>query len=632
MLKKCTVSFLLVVAVCLASAQSGVDQTRNDIENYQNYQEVIETTVEMIEKSRTFGTTRGFLRLLAFVETRDGEFQTKGKGGLWGISMNQFNQVKRSSSLIKPYVQDVRRQFNVLFQDRSFAYSNLDKPLISALFSILYLIDQLRKYSLDLRDIPMDRADQDEFYAMYYCEQEDNNCKMKFTDGYERFLRQTRQQPCDPQADIIFLLDGSGSIGLGHFQVALSFIANLTNLYDISSDDVRVGLIVYESDVTPQFPLDRYFHKSDLLDAIKNISYPSGGTRTGAAIEYAIDFGFNTSFGVRPLSKAVPRILIVLTDGQSGDDVSMPAMRAKMSGLNLFSIGIANANDKELHEIASSTNQVYFVRTFSRLSQVTLLIRTASCKSSALVDKNEPVARMVTKGQLEKLQVILEDNEQLSITFSTEPGNELIIYASFRFRNPGPNQYDFIWHVSDGEYTVSTTSADGNRKRRQVPGDVASDAQTLFMAIEAVNETVSLTVEVNASDVTVEPYGDLCPLVIALGNATYECKANCTGTDARVTWEKESFDGSLPDSATVTTSIDGRCSVLVLDPSSPDYYGRYYCVLRSPRVIGSKRASIEFPVECLNNGTNIDPDLCDCPEGWGGPICDQRESCIYVDI
>ena len=624
----CTVTCLLVVAVCLASAQSGVDPTRSCIEDYQNYQEVIETTVEMIEKSRTFGTTRGFLRLLAFVKTRDGEFQKKGKGGLWGISMNQFNQVKKSSRLIKPYVQDVRRQFQVLFQDRSFTYSNLDKPLISALFSILYLIDQLKKDSLNLRAIPMDQADQGEFYAMYYCEQEDNNCKMKFTDGYEQFLQQRRQQPCDPQADIIFLLDGSGSIGFGHFQVALSFIANLTNLYDISSDDVRVGLIVYESDVIPQFPLDQYFQKSDLLDAIKNVSYPSGGTHTGAAIEYAIDFGFNTSFGVRPLSEAVPRILIVLTDGQSGDDVSIPAMRAKMSGLNLFSIGIANANDRELHEIASSTNQVYFVRTFSRLSQVTLLIRTASCKSSALVDKNEPVSRMVTQGQLEKLQVVLEDNEQLSITFSTEPGNELIIYASFRFRNPGPNLYDFIWHVSDGEYTVSTATADGGRKRRQVPSDVPPDAQTLFMAIEAVSQTASLTVEVNASDTPVEQCGDLRPMVTALGNATYECKADCTCSDTRVTWEKESFDGSLPDSANVTTSIDGCRSVLVLDPSSPDYYGRYYCVVRSPRVIGSKRASIAFSVECLNNGTNIDPDLCDCPEEWGGPVCDQREFCM----
>jgi len=50
-----------------------------------------------------------------------------------------------------------------------------------------------------------------------------------------------------------------------------------------------------------------------------------GGTRTGAAITEVVTSGFNESSGLRPLSEGVPRVLIVLTDGQSGDSVIQPA-------------------------------------------------------------------------------------------------------------------------------------------------------------------------------------------------------------------------------------------------------------------------------------------------------------------
>jgi len=50
-----------------------------------------------------------------------------------------------------------------------------------------------------------------------------------------------------------------------------------------------------------------------------------GGTNTGAAIREVVTSGFNESSGLRPLSEGVPRVLIVLTDGQSYDSVTEPA-------------------------------------------------------------------------------------------------------------------------------------------------------------------------------------------------------------------------------------------------------------------------------------------------------------------
>jgi len=54
-----------------------------------------------------------------------------------------------------------------------------------------------------------------------------------------------------------------------------------------------------------------------------------GGTNTGAAIREVVTSGFNESSGLRPLSEGVPKVLIVLTDGQSYDSVTEPAGLAR---------------------------------------------------------------------------------------------------------------------------------------------------------------------------------------------------------------------------------------------------------------------------------------------------------------
>jgi len=47
----------------------------------------------------------------------------------------------------------------------------------------------------------------------------------------------------------------------------------------------------------------------------------TGGTLTGAAINKTAEVGFNESTGARPITEGVPRILVALTDGKSGDSV-----------------------------------------------------------------------------------------------------------------------------------------------------------------------------------------------------------------------------------------------------------------------------------------------------------------------
>ena len=72
-------------------------------------------------------------------------------------------------------------------------------------------------------------------------------------------------------------------------------------------------------------------------------------------------FGYNS--GARNKDEKVPRIGIVMTDGQSGDEVLGPAEAARGQDITLYAIGIGpNVKDLELQQIANDPNEKYVVR------------------------------------------------------------------------------------------------------------------------------------------------------------------------------------------------------------------------------------------------------------------------------
>ena len=51
------------------------------------------------------------------------------------------------------------------------------------------------------------------------------------------------------------------------------------------------------------------------------VCFVVGITNTGAAINQTARIGFNETNGARPRSQGIPRVLVVLTDGPSDDNV-----------------------------------------------------------------------------------------------------------------------------------------------------------------------------------------------------------------------------------------------------------------------------------------------------------------------
>lgn len=134
---------------------------------------------------------------------------------------------------------------------------------------------------------------------------------------------------CYNSVNLGFLIDGSSSVGDANFRLVLNLLGSIARNFDISDIGSRVGAIQFTYDQRMEFGFNEHVRKDDALRAIQNIPYMSGGTATGDAITYAVENLF------QPRSMGMgKKFLIIVTDGQSYDDVRGPAIAAQRAGEN----------------------------------------------------------------------------------------------------------------------------------------------------------------------------------------------------------------------------------------------------------------------------------------------------------
>ena len=169
----------------------------------------------------------------------------------------------------------------------------------------------------------------------------------------------------------MFVLDSSGSIGASNFQNMRNFVTTVVNALEIGPGRSQVGVIVFSSTARVQFNLNTYSDKPSLLSAITRIPFLSGGTNTDEALELLITQGFT---GSRPDMEAIPKIAMVVTDGQSNNPprTVQAANQLHQTSITTYAIGIGGADVTELSAIASTHNGVKLVRYISSFNAVEL--------------------------------------------------------------------------------------------------------------------------------------------------------------------------------------------------------------------------------------------------------------------
>ncbi|XP_029466319.1 von Willebrand factor A domain-containing protein 2 isoform X2 [Rhinatrema bivittatum] len=153
---------------------------------------------------------------------------------------------------------------------------------------------------------------------------------------------------CSASVDILFLLDGSYSIGKGSFERSKHFAIKLCDTLDISPDKVRVGVLQYSASPRLEFPLDAHSTRQEVKRETKNIAFRGGSTETGLALKYVLRKGFPGGRG-----SSVPKILILLSDGRSQGQVLPSARELKESAVTIFAVGVRFPRWEELHSLAS---------------------------------------------------------------------------------------------------------------------------------------------------------------------------------------------------------------------------------------------------------------------------------------
>ncbi|KAM4735746.1 collagen alpha-1(XIV) chain [Anableps anableps] len=224
-------------------------------------------------------------------------------------------------------------------------------------------------------------------------------------------------------ADIVILVDGSWSIGRINFRLVRMFLENLVNAFDIGIDKTRLALAQYSGDPRIEWHLNTYSTKDAVIDAVKNLPYKGGNTLTGLALNFISDYCFKPESGSRV---GVPKIGILITDGKSQDDVVPPAESLRKAGVELFAIGVKNADENELRSIASEPHHthVYNVADFNIMSSIVEGLTKIVCEQVELQDKDIKQKFMPEKiGMPLHLETSEVTAQSFRVSWSPAPGN-----------------------------------------------------------------------------------------------------------------------------------------------------------------------------------------------------------------
>lgn len=177
------------------------------------------------------------------------------------------------------------------------------------------------------------------------------------------------------KADILFLMDSSGSVKRRNFRKMKRFVSNYVDSLAVSPNSTQVGVIVFNDTAWVAFHLNTFSTKSSLLTEIDDIPYHKGYTNTADALCLMLEEGFSEPNGARLTEDEVISLAVVITDGESNRNSSrcnnatthevIEMVHESPHSITLFAVGITDeVNEQELLAIASKEDYYTFMEDF----------------------------------------------------------------------------------------------------------------------------------------------------------------------------------------------------------------------------------------------------------------------------
>jgi uncharacterized protein YegL len=341
---------------------------------------------------------------------------------------------------------------------------------------------------------------------------------------------------CNRSVDVVFLIDESGSVGRTNFQECLDFVKNMTKAFPdeklSGKDGTRFGLSTFSSSYRSHFYLSNYTNQSAYLSAVNRVSYEVGGTQLGRALQHILTDQFTEERGLRPEVDGVPRVLIVLTDGQSFDAVSTPAENVRDQNIVVYAIGVGGYDLAQLEDIASSESHVYTLSTFTDLEIFISTLTASTCYEPRSAPLNGTIITNVAEDAYQYFSYKVKPSSNLEINVVDLSGST-IVYVSRTNPHPYKYDYDIVYDLSTQtnkiivispiipvRNTKVKRSAD-DELTRQIYVSVTSDTNSASFKIEG-NECnpLNCTEGTNEMPTTQPPTTQLPTTITATATAT----------------------------------------------------------------------------------------------------------------
>lgn len=192
---------------------------------------------------------------------------------------------------------------------------------------------------------------------------------------------------CAEEADLVFVLDTSGSITDENFEKQKNFVKALASSFDPAATSHQLALMSYSGDAQIEVTFKNKTIQKDFEKAIDRVSHSKGRTRLDKALQLASSQLFAASGGSRP---SVRKVMIVLTDGRQSQDfdtvpLSVAVRPLRQLGVKIYAVAIGDEVDLgELNQITDSRDDVISVSDFDDLANMASDVASKSCRVVAL--------------------------------------------------------------------------------------------------------------------------------------------------------------------------------------------------------------------------------------------------------
>ncbi|WAR09787.1 K319L-like protein [Mya arenaria] len=313
---------------------------------------------------------------------------------------------------------------------------------------------------------------EEHLFSLQRFDQLDDIVENGYLTECEAIMNVRKETECGlSKVDAVIILDASTSVTEPNFKKMLNFCKEIVDKAAIDSGSVRIGVLIYSTEVEIEFHLNNYTNTADIKAAIDRIPYMYGTTNTADALKTMHELMFSARNGDRP---DVDNIAFLITDGISninGRRTIPEAEKAQGKAIRVYAIGIDLTDTRELEGIASEpkSGNMFNVKAFDELTGLidTIFGGAEECAFSEPpiavagpdVTRRYPSGTITLDGRRSS-----DDNKIVTYTWSRD-GRDLFTGATFDLND-----------LREGEYEYNLTVVDEDRQ---------SDSDTVRVVIEA---------------------------------------------------------------------------------------------------------------------------------------------------